>query len=122
VKVIIDTNGLMIPVQFGVDIFAELRRLGYNEFIIPSPVPEELRILIRRYSGEQKAASKVALSLCERCTVVEKQGIADDAIVELASELGLPVLTNDTGLQNRLKMNNIPVIRLRQKNRLEQSW
>lgn len=121
-KVIIDTNGLMIPVQFGVDIFAELRRLGYNEFIIPSPVPEELRILIRRYSGEQKAASKVALSLCERCTVVEKQGIADDAIVELASELGLPVLTNDTGLQNRLKMNNIPVIRLRQKNRLEQSW
>jgi hypothetical protein len=122
VKVIIDTNGLMIPVQFGVDIFAELRRLGYNEFIIPSPVPEELRILIRRYSGEQKAASKVALSLCERCTVVEKQGLADDAIVELASELGLPVLTNDTGLQNRLKMNNIPVIRLRQKNRLEQSW
>ncbi len=102
-KVIIDTNGLMIPVQFGVDIFDELQRMGYNEFIVPSAVVDELNILIKRYRGEQKAASKVALSLCRRCTVIEKSGIADDVIVELACELKLPVLTNDVGLQNRLQ-------------------
>lgn len=121
-KVIIDTNGLMIPAQFGIDIFDELQRLGYNEFIVPSAVVNELKKLIIRYRGEQKSASQVALSLCGRCNVVEKAGVADDVIVELASELGLPVLTNDIGLQNRLRRNNIPIIRLRQKNRLEQSW
>jgi len=121
-KVIIDTNGLMIPVQFGVDIFTELQRMGYNEFIVPSAVVDELNVLIKRYRGEQKAASKVALSLCKRCSIMEKSGIADDVIVELASELKLPVLTNDIGLQKRLEEHKIPIIRLRQKNRLEQSW
>ncbi len=121
-KAIIDTNGLMIPVQFGVDIFDELQRMGYNEFIVPSAVVDELNILIKRYRGGQKAASKVALSLCRRCTILEKSGIADDVIVELASELKIPVLTNDIGLQNRLQKLDFPVIRLRQKNRLEQSW
>jgi hypothetical protein len=112
----------MIPVQFRVDIFDELQRLGYNEFIVPSAVVDELNILVKRYRGEQKAASQVALSLCRRCTVIEKSGIADDVIVELASELNLSVLTNDVGLQNRLQKHEVPVIRLRQRNWLEQVW
>ncbi|HEY9247347.1 MAG TPA: DNA-binding protein, partial [Candidatus Methanoperedens sp.] len=35
-KVIIDTNGMMIPGQFGVDIFLELERLGFDSCFIPS--------------------------------------------------------------------------------------
>ena len=31
IKVVLDTNALMVPEQFGVDIFSELLRLGYAE-------------------------------------------------------------------------------------------
>lgn len=41
-KIIIDTNGFMIPVQFGVDIFEELKRLGFNEFYVPEAVVFEI--------------------------------------------------------------------------------
>ncbi|MEA1985184.1 MAG: DNA-binding protein [Euryarchaeota archaeon] len=118
-KVIIDTNGLMIPVQFKVDIFTELSRLGYDEFIVPQAVVDELRILVKRYKGDHKVAANVALSLCDRCTIIDTKGIADDVIVQLAEDTGAAVLTNDIGLRSRLDQKHISVIQLRQKNRLE---
>ncbi|MEA3282757.1 MAG: DNA-binding protein, partial [Euryarchaeota archaeon] len=41
-KIIIDTNALMVPAEFGVDIFSELSRLGFDEWIVPSGVSREL--------------------------------------------------------------------------------
>ncbi|MDK2892023.1 MAG: uncharacterized protein PWQ49_415 [Methanohalophilus sp.] len=96
--------------------------MGYNEFIVPSAVVDELNMLIKRSHGDQKAASKVALSLCKRCNIIDKSGVADDVILDLASRLKLPVLTNDIGLQKRLQKCEVPIIRLRQRNRLEQTW
>ena len=29
-KVLVDTNGLMVPAQHGIDVFEELKRLGYD--------------------------------------------------------------------------------------------
>ncbi|HOV52552.1 MAG TPA: DNA-binding protein, partial [Methanothrix sp.] len=46
-KVILDTNALMVPEQFGVDIFSELERLGYVQWLVPSSVIGELRSLAR---------------------------------------------------------------------------
>ena len=109
----------MIPVQFKVDIFTELSRLGYDEFIVPQAVVEELRILVKRYKGDHKVAANVALSLCDRCTIINAKGIADDIIVQLAEDTDAAVLTNDTGLRSRLYQKHISVIQLRQKNRLE---
>ena len=48
VKVIIDTNALMVPEQFGVDIFSELLRLGYAKWLVPASVLGELRSLAIR--------------------------------------------------------------------------
>ncbi|MCD4703561.1 MAG: DNA-binding protein [Methanosarcinaceae archaeon] len=118
-KVIIDTNGLMIPVQFKVDIFVELSRLGYDEFMVPQAVVDELQILIKRYKGNHKMAANVALSLCDRCMILDAKGVADDVIVQLAEDNGAAVLTNDVGLRSRLDQKHISVIQLRQKNRLE---
>lgn len=47
IKVILDTNALMVPEQFGVDIFGELLRLGYAHWIVPASVLGELRSLAR---------------------------------------------------------------------------
>ncbi|WP_445476319.1 DNA-binding protein [Methanococcoides methylutens] len=118
-KAIIDTNGLMIPVQFKVDIFSELKRLGYDELIVPQAVINEIKILIKRYKGENRTAAKVALSLSDRCSIVGRAGNADDIILQLAIDTGAAVLTNDIGLVKRLKEVDVTVVRLRQKNRLD---
>ncbi len=118
-KVIIDTNALMIPVQFNVDIFEELKRLGYDSFIVPRSVINELNNLEKKLKGKDRTAVKVAISLAKRCDIYEKIGHADDVIVNLADEIAAAVLTNDIGLRKRLEEKDIPVICLRQKNRLE---
>ncbi|MBN2111367.1 MAG: DNA-binding protein [Methanosarcinaceae archaeon] len=119
-KVIIDTNGLMIPVQFNVDIFGELKRLGYDRFIVPLSVIRELESLKKGLKGKDRTAAKVAYSLAQKCEIVGTSGYADDVIIDLADEHCAAVLTNDTVLRKRLESKDIPVICLRQRNRLEQ--
>ncbi|WP_321430812.1 DNA-binding protein [uncultured Methanolobus sp.] len=118
-KVIIDTNALMIPVQFNVDIFEELRRLGFDIYLVPTAVITELDNLIKNLKGQDRIAAKVAKSMAQRCETVFADGHADDVILELATDIQAAVLTNDSGLRKRLDKMNIPVICLRQKNRLE---
>jgi len=74
VKVIIDTNALMTAEQFGVDIFGELLRLGYVEWLVPAQVKGELRSLADGADkGRDKTAARVALGLAERCTIVARK-------------------------------------------------
>jgi len=116
VKVIIDTNGLMVPFQFNVDIFDELERLGYNEFIVPQAVIDELNSLKRKSKGKDKIASKVALSLVERCNVINIKGNADKIIESLCKDIEADVFTNDIELKEKLIKNGIKVVYLRQRN------
>jgi hypothetical protein len=109
----------MIPVQFKVDIFEELKRLGFDIHLVPTAVITELDNLIKNLKGQDRIAAKVARSMAERCETVHMDGYADDVILELAMKLEAAVLTNDIGLRRRLEEKNIPVICLRQKNRLE---
>ncbi len=118
-KVIIDTNALMIPVQFNVDVFEELKRLGYETYIVPTAVISELDSLIRKLKGDDRTAAKVAMSMTERCEVVRADGHADDVILDMATKNRAAVLTNDIGLRKRLESKNITVICLRQRNRLD---
>ena len=121
VKVILDTNALMVPEQFGVDIFSELLRLGYVEWQVPASVLGELRFLAARADkGRDKIAARVALGLAEGCNVVGEDNYnADQAIVELALKTGAAVFTNDKALKKRLFSKGITVIYLRQGRYLE---
>jgi uncharacterized protein len=118
-KIIIDTNGFMIPVQFGVDIFEELKRLGFNEFFVPEAVIFEIDRLIKREKGSNRTAAKVARSMMGRCERIAGTGSADDVILRLAKDMGAAVLTNDIGLKRRLADNGIQIVFLRQKNKLD---
>jgi hypothetical protein len=121
VTVIIDTNALMVPEQFGVDIFSELQRLGYVRWIVPAQVLGELRSLATRADkGKDKIAARVALGLSERCNIVGEDNFdADQAIEELAINEGAAVFTNDKALKKRLFSKGITVIYLRQGRYLE---
>ena len=120
-KVILDTNGLMVPEQFGVEIFSELERLGYTECLVPASVLAELRALASRADkGRDKVAARVALGLAERCRVLgEGEMDADAAIERLALDEKAAVFTNDRALKKRLSSNGITVIYLRQERYLE---
>ena len=117
-KVIIDTNGLMVPGQFGIDIFSELKRLGFDSCLVLRASIKELEKIHAQSGGKDRTAAKVALSLVDRCTVVEKDGPADDAIVELARDKGTAVFTNDIELKKRLCSKGVTIVRLREKTHL----
>lgn len=102
-KVIIDTNALMIPVQFNVDIFEELKRLGFDDHLVPRAVINELNILVKTLKGADRTAAKVARAMADRCEIIEAEGHADDVILDLATDLPASVLTNDIGLRKRLQ-------------------
>lgn len=120
-KVILDTNSLMAPEQFGVDIFSELQRLGYIECLVPRPVLRELRSLTTRADkGRDKVAARVGLGLAEQCKIIDTAvDGADRAIEELAIQENAAVLTSDKALKKRLFSKGITVIYLRQGRYLE---
>jgi len=121
VAVILDTNALMVPEQFGVDIFGELLRLGYARWLVPASVMGELGSLTRNADkGRDKTAAKVALGLASSCKVIGQDvSDADTAIESLALETGAAVFTNDKALKKRLFSKGITVIYLRQSRYLE---
>jgi len=114
-KVLLDTNALMVPEQFRVDIFSELERHGYLEFLVPRAVAEELEAVSRNAKrGRDKVAAKVALGLIKGCQMVEGRGDADSVLLELALDQGAAVFTNDKLLKKRLLSRGITVVYLRQ--------
>ncbi len=120
-KVILDTNALMVPEQFGVDIFSELLRLGFTEYLVPAPVMRELEQLTTGADkGRDKAAARVGLGLAKQCGVVETPiENADRAIEEMAVSSNAAVFTNDKVLKKRLSSKGITVIYLRRGRYLE---
>jgi len=119
-KVFLDTNALMVPGQFGLDVFKELERLGYRRFLVPRPVLHELESLARLAdSRRDRTAARVGLGLAGGCEIVEASGEADETLVDLALETGAAVFTNDKELKKKLSTRGVTVIHLRQRRRLE---
>ena len=117
-KVIIDTNGLMIPGQFGIDIFSELEQLGFYSYIVPSASVKELEKIKATGRGKDRSSAKIALSLLDRCTIIDKNGYADNIIIDMAISMDAAVLTNDTELKKRLCSKGVTNVYLRDRTRL----
>ncbi len=117
-KVIIDTNGLMIPGQFGIDIFSELEQLGFYSYIVPSASVKELEKIMATGRGKDRSSAKIALSLLDRCTIINKDGYADNIIIDMAINMGAAVLTNDAELKKRLCSKGVTNVYLRDRTRL----
>ncbi|MCW4018416.1 MAG: DNA-binding protein [Candidatus Bathyarchaeota archaeon] len=124
-KVIVDSNALFVPLQFRIDIFAELERvLNRNfELILLSPVKKELETLNQKKSPKTQKHAAFTLTLAEKCTYVnvpaKPNEPTDDAIIRIAKEWRAPVLTNDKLLKAKLRDISMPVIYVREKSRLE---
>ena len=114
-KIVADTNGLLLPFQFRVNLDAELDRLlGDHEIVVPGPVVSELEHLAQR---DRHARAALYLARKLPCVTVDARS-ADDAVIGVAKELGACVLTNDRALLERLRQLGIPRVSLRSRSRL----
>jgi rRNA-processing protein FCF1 len=115
--VILDTNALLMPFQFKLNIDSELTRLlGQYEIIIPSSVTDELKRLER--SDKRTAYIKPALILANNFEIRPTTELGDRAVFLMAVELQAIVVTNDKELKNRLHSEGIQTISLKSKTHL----
>ena len=123
-KVVMDTNGLFVPLRFGLDIFSMLKDIGYSEVLIPNAVMDEMKRLCS--IGPRKLKKQASQTL----KYLNEKGFAlidvsctgrdvDGAILEFAREENISVFTGDRELKKRLKDSGVKVVQLRQKKRLE---
>ncbi len=112
-SIVLDTNFLMLPVQFKIDIFEEFRG---SELITFSACIKELEKIA---AGRKKdaAAAKIALNLVkkEKIRIVKTGKKADKAIMDYAAKNECAVATNDKKLLKALKNKGIKILRLRQR-------
>jgi len=117
VTVIADTSALLAMFEFKVDVESELQRLlGKVELLVPSSVIDELKGLSKR---KRSASAALGLIMKRGFKVVEAEGKGDAAILDLATRMRCPVLTNDSALKLALRERSIPVIYLRGLTKLE---
>lgn len=119
-KIILDTNFLLVPAKFKVDVFEEMERVVDQKFklVVPESIREELERLAEGKSEDARAA-RTGLKLLERENVefVKTKNKADEAIIELVDENTI-VATMDKDLKKRLKNKGIGIIYLRGKSHL----
>jgi rRNA-processing protein FCF1 len=120
-KVIIDTNFLLIPGQFKVDIFSEIERVMQepHEVYIVEKTMEELQRIVMAAGRDDKFAAKLAQVLVTQKglkRLASSKGLktADDDIVDISDE-NTYVATQDAILRKRVKAKGAKTIGLRQK-------
>ena len=122
-KIIIDTNFLMIPIQFRVDIFSELNRIcnfNYKLFIFEQSI-NELKNIIEKQTGKNRKAAQFALKLIKLKNIniiKSKRKNVDSLILKNASNDTI-VATQDSHLKKKLLEKGASVIILRQKKYLQ---
>lgn len=109
-KVLLDTNFLMLPAQRRVDIYRELK----GKLVTLKSCVRELEELAE---GRGRAAiqARVALELAKgKVRIVDAKGSADKVILSYAAGKKCAVATNDRKLIKSLKRHGVKIIRLRQ--------
>jgi uncharacterized protein len=122
VKILLDTNAFLLPVQFGIDLVRELEGIfGACELLTLEEVVRELQG-IGSGRGRDAAAARVGLDLARRCTVLPSPGTGGDVdgrVIRVAEESGCVVVTNDRAVRQSLLGRGLGVVTLRSRKRLE---
>jgi rRNA-processing protein FCF1 len=127
VKVILDANFLMLSPVFHGDVFEELdKSVGRRtEKIVLTPVYQELERISKEGDSKVRRQTEAVLKHVETADFksvdieLKSSETVDDLIVRIASLWKCFVATNDRVLRKRLIQSGVPVVYLRQRNRLE---
>jgi len=119
-KIILDTNILLAPAQYGVDIFTEIERLcmfSYDLYMLDRTMDELLKITAESRKGKDKDAAKLAISIVKAKNIKtistdEPEKDVDTLIVD-STKKGCIVATLDKELRDRVREKHIPIIYMR---------
>ncbi len=118
--VVLDSNFLLVPFQFRIDIFAEVEALldAKPKYAVPEQVLTELQRLASR-TGRLAKFARSAIALAEqRCEVLSVDAEdADEALEKLAGR-GTIICTNDKVLKEKVRKRGSAVIFLRERQKL----
>jgi len=110
-KVVLDTNFLMIPGHFGIDIFEELQKrldFPFKVYVLRQTL-DELESIIKKGSGKDKTAARIAEQLIktQNINIIDYgEDYVDDTLVKL-SEQDYIIATQDKELKARIKHKKI---------------
>ncbi|MBI2138913.1 DNA-binding protein [Candidatus Woesearchaeota archaeon] len=125
IKIILDTNILLLPAQFHIDIFSEIERICHFKYglAVIDKTLDELGHIFHSQRGKNKEAAKLALQLI-RAKDIEVlksssqgsvNGHVDEIILALAERGKHVVATLDQLLKRQLKEKKVPMIVMRQR-------
>ena len=122
-KIILDTNFLLIPLQFRVDIFSEINRIcnfNYKLFIFESTI-DELKNIMENQRGISKKAAQFALKLIKlkNIEIIESEKKDVDSLILDNLAKDSIIATQDIQLKKQLLEKGASVIILRQKKYLQ---
>ncbi len=121
--VILDTNFLLIPFQFKINIFEGIERIlaRSHYFVISSRTVSELKHIAKATSKDGRSA-RLALKLIEankeNVEIIESLIEVDKWIEDFAIEKRAVVCTNDAELRNKIKKAGLRVISLKNKTKI----
>ncbi|MBW2966170.1 hypothetical protein KY342_03635 [Candidatus Woesearchaeota archaeon] len=122
-KILLDTNFLLIPSQFNIDIFSEIDRImlaNYKLYVLDKSIDELKKIITdKKQKLKNKKAAKLALQLIKtkkpNIIKTKQDKPVDDIIADLK---GYIIATQDINLKKRLKFKKTKIITLRAKKKL----
>jgi rRNA-processing protein FCF1 len=121
-RILVDTNFLLIPVRFKVDIFEASANAvnDITELIVSSRVLDEIQSLKERAKPSFFRELKLAEAFAGMCTFMVDPSVneVDDSLVSLASREGMVLGTSDAELRRKARAVGVKVIYLRQKSYL----
>jgi uncharacterized protein len=124
IQIILDTNFLLVPAQFSVDIFTEIDRLvaeRHELCVLDKTLDELSQVSKTADSGKDKRAAMLGIAFVagkKMKVIASKDGHPDDLMVELAERGKQIVATQDKELKRRLKAKGVSVITMRSQNHL----
>ena len=122
-NIIIDTNFLMIPIQFRVDIFSEFNRIcnfNYKLSIFEQSI-RELKNIMKKQPRKHKKAAEFALKLIKlkNISIIQSNQEDVDSLILKNINKDTIIATQDIHLRKELLKKGASVIILRQRKYLQ---
>ncbi|MFH1443143.1 MAG: PIN domain-containing protein [Candidatus Micrarchaeota archaeon] len=122
-RVLLDTNFLMLPFQNHLDVFEEIGKLleANVHFIVLAGSLQELKSMKGKERLNARAMLQFVAMQSEKFEIINVQGKTDDLIMEYAKahkEEGLYIATMDKFLRDKLRRNGCRVIGMKDKGRV----